>query len=267
MAFIGEDRLLVAEDLEGPHQAGTASKLVLLDVSGMVEPLAAVREVRFVCNPRYCGTRVRLMAEGAGHGDFSQVIGPDLPFHPDPSRRVLVLTFSPRGGAYGAVLGICVVHSETMLRLAREKGEGVVEWDVWGKYTVAPDTGDVPGADGFPRYSVSGSRFARVYVNETEKWAKVRLYDLSHWSLRQLDVGLDECEESNKKVGFRLIEGVLELPQSMWNICHAAMLQDSLIFFSVGSYTLLLWVQYWLTDAFDSLTKNTPGGIPKQREP
>ena len=231
MAFIGEDHLFVAEDSD---MEDITPKLVLLDMSSVGESLTTPREVRFACDPRCSGAEVGVMVEGAGHSDFSKVIGQDVPFYPDPSRRVLVLTFSPRGGAYDAVLGIRVVRSETILRLARENGGGVIGWNAWGKYTVAPDVNDTPGANGFPRYSVSGSRFARIFINKTEKLARVKLYDLSHWSLQRLDVGPDECEGSEKKVGFRVIEGVLEL--SRGKVSYVAMLQDSLVFFSVGSY-------------------------------
>ena len=53
---------------------------------------------------------------------------------------------------------------------------------MWGRFTVAPDMDEVPGAYSHTRYSVSGSRFMRVNINKTEKWAKVRTHDLSHWS-------------------------------------------------------------------------------------
>ena len=218
---------------------GAAPNLVLLDVSTLTDSPAVPRQVRFVCDPRYRGMRVRVMAEGAGYSDFSGVIGQDVPFYPDPSQRVLALLFYLEGGGSGMARGICVVHSETLLRLAEEIGEGVVEWDMWGKFTVAPDTDQVPGADPYTRYSVSGSRFMRVDSNETEKWAKIRVYDLSHWSRQHPDAGLDRGEELGEKwVRCKLTEAVLELPESMWSVCHAGMLQDSIVFFSVGLLAL-----------------------------
>lgn len=231
MAFIGEDRLLVAEDSD---LEGITPKLVLFDMSCQGEPFARAREVTFLCDPRFQGARVGVRAEAAGHSDFSQVIGQDVPFYPDPSQRVLVLTFFPRGSAHGPVLGICVVHTEAILRLAREKGEGVIEWDAWGRYTVAPEKDDVTDTEKL-LYLVSGSRFVTVKADATGKRAKVKLYDLSHWSRQQPDVGQDERRGLDKKVQIRLIEGDLDLPQNIWNICHASMLQDSLVFFSVGS--------------------------------
>jgi hypothetical protein len=78
--------------------------------------------------------------------------------------------------------GICVAHSETLLRLAREKGEGLVEWDRWRRFTAAPDTDEVPGADPYEKYSVSGSRFMRIDIGRRERWALIRVYDLSHWT-------------------------------------------------------------------------------------
>lgn len=236
MAFIGEDRLLVDEDLD---MEGITRKLVLFDMSGMGESIGTVGEVRFVCDPRYHSTRVGVMAEGAGYSDFSQVIGQGVPFYPDPSRRVLALIFSCPESIHYKVLGVCVVHSETILRLAGEAGEGVIEWDAWRKYTIAPDTDDVPGVVGSPKYSVSGSRFVRVYTNEAEKWAKVKSYDLSHWSRQQPDLGPDGCGGVDK-MRFRLIEGFIALPQSVWKVCDAVVLQDSLVLFSVSSPPLFL---------------------------
>ena len=42
-----------------------------------------------------------------------------------------------------------------------------------------------------------------------------------------------------KRVRCRLTGGILDLPESAWYICQAAMLQDSLVFFSVGPYAPL----------------------------
>jgi len=72
-----------------------------------------------------------------------------------------------------------------------------------------------------------------VKANATGKRAKVKLYDLSHWSRQQPDAGRDGRGGLDKKERFRLIEGDLDLPQNIWNICHASMLQDSLVFFSI----------------------------------
>lgn len=108
------------------------------------------------------------------------------------------------------------------------------------EYTITPTMGDFAGANELPKYLVSGSRFVKVCTNEAEKLVKVRLYDLSHWSRQEPEVVLEWRWGSGKKARFHLIEGALELPQSVWNVCHAAMLQDSLVFFSVGSSTLSL---------------------------
>ena len=120
MAFIGDDRLLIAEQVRGSHVVGAASNLVLLDTSTLTDPPAVPRQVRFVCDPRYRKMRVGVMAEEAGYNDFSRVIGQDVPFYPDPFRRVLALLFHLGGGASNKVRGICVVCSETLLRLAEE---------------------------------------------------------------------------------------------------------------------------------------------------
>jgi hypothetical protein len=202
------------------------------------------------------------MAEAAGHSDFSGVMGQDVPFLPDPSQRVLVLLFYSWGDASSKARGICVVRSETLLRLAREIGEGVIGWDVW----VAPDTDEVPGADPYTKYSVSGSRFVAIDTNETEEWAKIRVYDLSHWSRQHPDVGLDGDEESDGKMArCRHTERVLELPESVWNICHTAMLRDCLVLFSVG-HSVPSFESRSLADALASLITSIVGGIPKHKE-
>ena len=245
MAFIGSDRLLVEI---GNPDVGKAPSLVLLDMSVSADFPAAPGEVRFVCDPRYCGMRVRVMAEEAGYGDFSEVMGRDVPFYPAPSQRVIGLLFYLRMDASNKVQGVCVVRSETLLRLASEVGEGVVEWAIWGKFTIAPDTDEVPGADLYTKYLVSGSRFVRVDIEEKEGWVKVRVYDLRHWSRQYPVVGREGGgEEGGSKVRCLLIEAVWELPESMWNVCHAAMLQDSVVFFSVRPFRflLLLWVVFF----------------------
>jgi hypothetical protein len=220
-----------------------APNLILLDASILADSLAVPRQVRFVCDPRYRGMRVMVVAEEAGYSDFSGVMGQDVPFYPDPSQRVLALLFFSRKDLSNKVQGICVVHSETLIRLAEEIGEGVIGWDMWGKFTVALDTDGVPGADSYTMHSVSGSRFVRVNTNETEKWAKIRVCDLSHWSRQHPDAELDGGEE--KRVRCRLTEAVLELPGSMqWIICHAAMLQDSIVFFSVGPSVLCFGLHF-----------------------
>ena len=59
----------------------------------------------------------------------------------------------------------------------------------------------------------------------------------------------ERCRLEPGKVGYKLIEGVLDLPQSiMSSICKAVMLQDSLVFFSAGIPTLCFssW-RHWLT--------------------
>lgn len=234
MAFIGADCLLVAEQGGNTYQGEVTPRLVLLDVRTLEGSHVAPREVTFVCDPYYHGARVRMITEEAGHSDFPEVMGRDAPFYPDPSRRAIALVFCPIRDALGKAQGVCVVHSETLLSLGRAVGEGDIDWDVWGKYTAAPDMCDVPGAEGFPQYSVSGSRFVRVDYNGIEMWAKVRVYVLSHLCSRQPEVGLGGCEEP-ERMCCRLIERVLDLPRSMWNICNAAMLQDSLVFFSVGA--------------------------------
>ena len=237
MAFIGVDRLLFAE--ETPN-------LVLLGTPILTGSLAVPRQVRFVCDPRYRGMRVRVMAESAGYSDFSGVIGQDVLFYPDPSQRVLALLFYLEGDVSNKAWGACVVHSETLLRLAEEIGEGIVEWDTWRKFTVAPDMDKVPGADSYTRYSVSGSRFMRVDNSEAEEWANIRVYDLSHWSRQHPDTGLDRGEEAGEKwVRCTLTEEVLELPESVWDVGHVAMLQDSIVFFSVSPSALCFGLRFF----------------------
>ena len=209
-----------------------------MDTSTLTGSLAAPLEVRFACDPRYRGMRLSIMAEEAAYGDFSEAMGSEVLFYPDPSQRIVAFLFYSGGDAFGKVWGICLVHSETLLLLARETGGGAVEWDAWGKFTIALDIDQVPSADPeSTKCSISGSRFMRVDTSETERWAKVRVYDLSHWSRRHPDAELDRLgggESDGKRVRCRLTERVLEPPENMWNICHAAVLRDSLVFFSVG---------------------------------
>ena len=54
----------------------------------------------------------------------------------------------------------------------------------------------------------------RVEINEGERWAKIRVYDLSHWSRQYPDTELPDGGEGSgeKRVRCRLTEAVLELP-------------------------------------------------------
>ena len=142
--------------------------LVLLDVSITTDSSAVSRQVRFVCDPRYRHMGVRVAAEGAGHSDFSGTMKQDVSFYPDPSQRLFALLFYLGRDAWDRVRGICVVRSETLLRLAREVGDGVVGWDMWGKFTITPDMDDV-STDLYTNYSVSGSRFVRIDADERER--------------------------------------------------------------------------------------------------
>ena len=76
--------------------------------------------------------------------------------------------------------GLFLVHSEAFIGLARKTGEGIIAWDAWEEYTIAADMHGDPRAGVSTRYSVLGSRFVRFELHKTEKWAKFRLYDLSH---------------------------------------------------------------------------------------
>ncbi|KAF9791929.1 hypothetical protein BJ322DRAFT_3349 [Thelephora terrestris] len=143
MAFIGADCLLVADSL---FMEDDTRRLVLFDMSGMEETPAAVRGVTFMYDPRYQNTQVRPVAEGAGHSDYSQAIGEDFPFYPDPSRRIFGLVFEPIGQDWIA-LGLFLVHSEAFIGLARKTGEGIIAWDAWEEYTIAADMHGDPRAD------------------------------------------------------------------------------------------------------------------------
>ena len=128
--------------------------------------------------------------------------------------------------------GYCLVYSETLVSLARDQGGGVVEWDAWEKFTISPDIDELSA---FRMYSVSGSRFVMVDINEVGRWAKIRVYDLTHWSRQQPGAGLGGgAKTDGKKVSRYVTETVLELPDGMWSICHAPMVQDSMVFFHVS---------------------------------
>lgn len=142
MAFIGDDRPLVIGQMGGRsrgHVVEGVPNLIPMDTSTLTDSLAVPLEVRFVCNPRYRGMHVKVMAEEAAY-----------------------LLFYLWGDPSGRVQGIFLVRSETLLRLARERGGGTVEWDTWGKFTVALDTNEVPGADSHTKYWVSGSKLTRT---------------------------------------------------------------------------------------------------------
>ncbi|KAF9791927.1 hypothetical protein BJ322DRAFT_1026234 [Thelephora terrestris] len=197
MVFIGEDRLLVTDDL------GESCMIPVTAITGRL-----------------------VMAEGAGYGDFSQVIGQDIPFYPVLSRRVLVLIFISRDSMYDEVLGLCVVHSEILLRLVREAEKASL--CEMRQYAITPDTDGIPGAIRFLRYSVWGSRFVRVYTNEDEKRAKVSLFDLIHWNPQQPDMGPGGRGARMRRRGL----GSLKESWSIWDVWDVAILQDSLVFFS-----------------------------------
>ena len=268
MAFVGDNHLLVAEDVWPNSDEDEAPNLVLLDASVSADSPATSREVRFVCDPRYCGMRTKIIADVVRSGDPSGVLEQDVPLYPDPSQRVIVLLFYWRSNYSGKAQGICVVRSETLLRLARERVEGVVEWEAWEKFTVAPEPDEVSDANSYTQYSVSGSRFVKVDTNETEKWVKIRAYDLSHWSRQYPNAELDEDGGSDEReVGCRFTQAVLEMPESMGKIFHAAMLHDSIVFFSVRPSTPCFW-SHFLTDALASMIINyMTSGVPTREEP
>ena len=93
MAFIGDDHLLVAEDVWPNSDEDEAPNMVLLDTSVSADSPATSREVRFVCDPRYRGMRTKIMAGVVRSGDPSGVLEQDVPLYPDPSQRVIVLLF------------------------------------------------------------------------------------------------------------------------------------------------------------------------------
>ena len=249
MAFIDDGHLLVEHVLPTDFGVEEIPHLELLDTSATP---ATPHEVYFVCDSRYRGMRATIIAEVTGPGDSSGILEQDIPFYPDPSQRVLVLYFYQREGYPRKVPRICVVRSETLLRLARlarEQGKNLVEWDTWKKFTVALDADEVPGADTYTQYSVSGSRFMKVATNETKKWANIRVYDLSHWSRQHPDAELDGDRGSDERnVRCRVTQGVLQLPENTGKIRHAGMLQDSIVFFSVRPLTPYFG-SHFLTDA------------------
>jgi len=77
MAFIGDDHLLLSEGLVRNPDAFEIPGLVLLDTSVSAVSSAIPSDVRFVCDPRYRGLRVRVVAEDAGWSDPSGAIGRD----------------------------------------------------------------------------------------------------------------------------------------------------------------------------------------------
>ena len=75
---------------------------------------------------------------------------------------------------------------------------------------------------------------------EGEGRVEIKMDDLGHWNCRRSGVGLDGPEEFKAgEVQFRVIEGVLELPQSMRDICLVVASHDSLAFFSASTAALL----------------------------
>lgn len=243
MAFIGKDHLLATEDI-GPRVEEEVPTVILLETSILADSPAVSRQVRFVCDPCCRGMRVRVMAEGAGYSDFCGVMGQEVPFFPDPSQRVLALLFLSERGE---IWSICVVRSETLLRLAKETREGVVEWNTWKNFTVSPDPAELRGANS-AEYSVSGSRFVRIDTSNAGKWARIRVYDLSHWSRQYLDAE-PEGEMDGKKVRYRFSEGAWKLPENTRRISHARVVQNGIVFFSVSPLVLSWFLLRCLTDA------------------
>lgn len=124
MAFIGEDVLLLAVELRGGlYRRHITHKLVLSGVQVLEGSPETVWEATFACDPGYRSQWVSIVVEAAGHSDFPEAIGHDGPFYPDPSQRVVALVFHPRWGLANKAQSSCVVRSETLLRLGRERGE------------------------------------------------------------------------------------------------------------------------------------------------
>ena len=205
MAFIGGVLLLAVELRGGLYRQDITHKLVLLGVQVLEGSLETVWEATFACDPGYRSQWVSIVVEAVGHSDFPEAIGHDGLFYPDPSQSAVALVFYPRWGLVNKTQRSCVVRSETLLRLRREKGEGDIKWDEWGKYTIVQDMADDQSAEEGTSYSVSGSRFVRIDANfGAVKGAKVNIIDLSHWSHQQPDMRREGCGEPG---GTNLLKG------------------------------------------------------------
>lgn len=134
----------------------------------------------------------------------------------------------------GKVQSVCVAHSETLLRHARETGEGATEWDAWRKYTTAPGMDDVSGTTGFPIHLISWSRYVRVNTARVEGWTKVKMFDSGHWARQQSEVEFEWHGERGMGVKRRRT-GVLDAPRDTWKIIYVSISQDGLVFFGVGT--------------------------------
>ena len=117
MAFIGDSRLLVVEQMRSPQVVEEAPKLALFDTFGPGKLSRCTSTPDAVC------VRVRMVAE-VRYNNFSRVIGQDRPFYPNSSQRTLVLLFCLRGDASNKIQGTYVDRSETHFRLTEEIGEG-----------------------------------------------------------------------------------------------------------------------------------------------
>ena len=110
------------------------------------------------------------------------------PFYPDPSQRILALSMGPQWGFY-------ITKVERLLRFARERAGGEIQWEEWKPCLIeifpqGPPDGTYPLGSW-----VSGFRFISAFTAWGDGGSTLRVYDFSpHASMKFLHSVGDGCK-------------------------------------------------------------------------
>lgn len=111
------------------------------------------------------------IVEAGGHMPSPQEIL-TAPFYPDPSQRIIAMSLNIYDG-------FLVMKVETLLRLARERAGGKIQWQEWSPYLIQPYLKWRSYPLSFLRSWVSGFRLFRVSTLRGDGPCRLYVYDFS----------------------------------------------------------------------------------------
>ena len=164
VGFLDDYRLAIKVT---PSRGGVAPRLLLLDAERMS---SGVPVQTWFYGPTSFRRWVWI-AEAGGYQPSPQDTMIAL-FYPDPSQRILALSLDIKDG-------FLVMKVETLLRLARERAGGKIQWREWNPYLFETFLEQRPYPLGFKRSWVSGSRLFRVTVSLDDYSCYLYVYDFS----------------------------------------------------------------------------------------
>lgn len=148
------------------------------------------------------------------------------PFYPGPSQRILTLSLDPRKC-------MLVMKVETLLRLARERAGGKIQWQEWNQYLFETTVGAEFRLSPCVRSWVSGFRLFRVSIRLGDSdGCDLHVYDFSPngrmMHLQPAGSGRQVMHPSVAKC---------RLPWERTNICNASSGHDGVVFQIVRGFS------------------------------